>query len=112
LRQDFGLLAVGTWQEIFTEIDPKDVEYIERVLNNGHSLLETPKVHISTIHRVKGGQADTVVLLSDTAKAADKFGTGNQDEETRVFYTGVTRAFENLVMVHPDKRYHFERLFE
>jgi superfamily I DNA/RNA helicase len=112
LKQDFGLLAAGIWQEVFTEIEPKDVEYIERVLNNGHSLLETPKVHISTIHRVKGGQADTVVLLSDTAKAADKFGTGNQDEETRVFYTGVTRAFENLIMVHPDKRYHFERLFE
>jgi superfamily I DNA/RNA helicase len=74
--------------------------------------LEKPKIHISTIHRVKGGQADTVVLLSDTAKAAEKFGTGNQDEETRTFYTAVTRTYENLIVIHPDKRRYFEGLFE
>jgi DNA helicase-2/ATP-dependent DNA helicase PcrA len=112
LRQNYGLLAQGTWQEAFVEIEQKDVEYIERVLNNGYSLLQKPQIHISTIHRVKGGQADKVVLLSDTAKAAEKFGTGNQDDETRVFYTGITRTFEDLVIVHPDKRHHFGRLFE
>jgi superfamily I DNA/RNA helicase len=112
LRQNYGLLAQGTWQEAFVEIEQKDVEYIERVLNNGYSLLQKPQIHISTIHRVKGGQADKVVLLSDTAKAAEKFGTGNQDDETRVFYTGITRTFEDLIIVHPDKKYHFGRLFE
>jgi superfamily I DNA/RNA helicase len=112
LKRDYGLLAEGTWQQVFTEIETKDVEYIEKVLSNGYSLRQTPKIHISTIHRVKGGQADTVVLLSDTAKVAEKFQTGNQDEETRIFYTGVTRTFENLVIVHPDKRYYFGGLFE
>jgi DNA helicase-2/ATP-dependent DNA helicase PcrA len=112
LRRDYGLLAQGTWQEAFVEIEQKDVEYIEKVLENGSSLLQTPLVHISTIHRVKGGQADKVILLSDTAKAAERFGTGNMDEETRVFYTGVTRTYQDLILVYPDKRYHFERLFE
>lgn len=112
LRKDYGLLAEGTWQNVFVEIEQKDVEYIERVLNNGYSLMQKPSIHISTIHRVKGGQADTVILLSDTAKAGEKFGTGNQDDETRVFYTGVTRTYQDLILVHPDKRYHFERLFE
>jgi superfamily I DNA/RNA helicase len=112
LRRDYGLLAEGTWQEIFTEIDPRDVQYIEKVLSNGFKLTDKPNIHISTIHRVKGGQADTVILLSDTAKVAEKFRTGNQDEETRVFYTGLTRTFEDLVVVHPDKRYHFGGLFE
>jgi superfamily I DNA/RNA helicase len=112
LKKDYGLLVDGTWQQIFVEIEKRDVDYIEKVLNNGYLLSQTPQVHISTIHRVKGGQADTVILLSDTAKAAEKFGTGNRDEETRVFYTGITRTFEDLIVVYPDKKYHFERLFE
>jgi superfamily I DNA/RNA helicase len=110
LKNDYGLKIDGTWQEVFTEIDPRDVSYIEKVLDNGYNLLSKPKIHISTIHRVKGGQADKVILLSETAKLADKFAT-NQDEETRVFYTGITRTFEELCIVHPDKRYHFEGLF-
>jgi hypothetical protein len=112
LKKDYGLLVDGTWQQVFVEIEEKDVKYIEKILSNGYSLYQTPQIHISTIHRVKGGQADKVVLLSDTAKAAEKFGTGNRDEETRVFYTGITRTFEDLIVVHPDKKYHFERLFE
>ena len=112
LKKDYGLLAEGSWKEVFKEEIDKDIEYIQRVLDNGTSLVDKPQVHISTIHRVKGGQADTVVLLSDTAKAAERFGGGNQDEETRVFYTGITRTFEDLIVVHPDKRRYFEGLFE
>jgi superfamily I DNA/RNA helicase len=112
LKRDYGLLVDGTWQQVFVEIEKKDVDYIEKVLSNGYSISQTPQVHISTIHRVKGGQADTVILLSDTAKAAERVGTGNRDEETRVFYTGITRTYEDLIIVHPDKKYHFERLFE
>jgi superfamily I DNA/RNA helicase len=112
LRHDYGLLAEGPWNEVFTEIEERDVTYIQKVLNNGFKITEKPKVHISTIHRVKGGQADTVVLMSDTAKAADKFFTTNQDEEARVFYTGITRTYEDLVLVQPDKKYHYGRLFE
>jgi superfamily I DNA/RNA helicase len=110
LKNDYGLKISGTWKEVFTEIDPKDAAYIQKVLDSGVSLLSKPTIHISTIHRVKGGQADKVVLLSETAKLSDKFAI-NPDEETRVFYTGITRTFEDLVIVHPDKRYHFEGLF-
>ena len=110
LKNDYGLKIDGTWREVFTEIKPQDAEYIQRVLNNGFSLLTKPKIHISTIHRVKGGQADKVILLSETAKLSDKFAV-NPDEETRVYYTGITRTFSELIIVHPDKRYHFEGLF-
>jgi superfamily I DNA/RNA helicase len=112
LKQDYGLLAEGEWKNVFTEIDPKDVEYIQKVLDNGFSILDKPHIHISTIHRVKGGQANTVVLLSDTAKAGERMASTNRDEETRVFYTGITRTFEDLIVIHPDKRYFFGGLFE
>ena len=111
LRHEYGLLAQGTWDKVL-QLEPNDVLYIKKVMENGHNVLDEPNVHISTIHRVKGGQADTVVLLSDAAKASEKYFMTNQDEETRVFYTGVTRTYENLVIVQPSSRHHFERIFE
>jgi superfamily I DNA/RNA helicase len=112
LKQDYGLLAEGEWKDVFTEIDPNDVQYIQKVLDNGFSILDKPHIHISTIHRVKGGEANTVVLLSDTAKAGERMASTNQDEETRVFYTAITRTFEDLIVIHPDKKYFFGGLFE
>jgi superfamily I DNA/RNA helicase len=112
LKRDFGLLAEGEWKDVFTEIEPQDAEYIGKVLDNGFSILDKPHIHISTIHRVKGGQADTVVLLSDTAKASEKIASTNRDEETRVFYTGITRTYENLIVVQPEKRHYYGQLFD
>jgi DNA helicase-2/ATP-dependent DNA helicase PcrA len=112
LKHDYGLLAEGGWKDVFTEIEPKDVEYIQKVLDNGYSILDKPHIHISTIHRVKGGQANTVVLLSDTAKATEKMASTNRDEETRVFYTGITRTYEDLIVVQSDKRHYYEHLFD
>jgi hypothetical protein len=112
LRRDYGLIAEGQhWKDIFVQIEPTEVEYIEKVLKKGFSILDKPHVHISTIHRVKGGQANRVILLSDTAKAADKAFTTNNDDESRVFYTGITRTYEDLVVVQPRKKYHYEGLF-
>jgi len=112
LKNDYGLNVDGTWNQVFLEIvDPRDIQYIQKVIDNGFNLTAKPKIHISTIHRVKGGQADKVILLSETTKMSDKFAT-NSDEETRVFYTGITRTREDLTIIHPDKRYHYEGLFE
>jgi len=112
LRHDYGLLAEGEWKDVFTEIEPKDVEYIQKVLDNGFSILDKPHIHISTIHRVKGGQANTVVLLSDTPKASERLAATNRDEERRVFYTGITRTYEDLIVVQPDRRHYFGDLFD
>jgi len=110
LRNEYGLLAEGAWDQVFTEI--KDVAYIKRVLDKGYNILQKPNIHISTIHRVKGGEADTVVLLADTAKAGDKAFTTNNDDEYRVFYTAITRTKEDLLIVQPDKRHFFGGLFD
>jgi superfamily I DNA/RNA helicase len=112
LKQDYGLLAEGEWKDVFTEIEPKDVEYIKKVLDNGFSILDKPHIHISTIHRVKGGQANTVVLLSDAPKASERMASTNRDEETRVLYTGITRTYEDLIVVQPDHRHYYGQLFD
>jgi ATP-dependent exoDNAse (exonuclease V) beta subunit len=112
LRKDYGLQATGGWEQVFAGIDVKDKEYIQKCLNNGYDILSNPQVQISTIHRVKGGQADTVVLLSDTPKATEMFFSTNQDEEHRVFYTGITRTYNDLIIVQPDRNRFFGGLFE
>jgi DNA helicase-2/ATP-dependent DNA helicase PcrA len=111
LREDYGLIAEGSWSDAFTEIDPRDVDYITKVLENGHDLLDKPQVHISTIHRVKGGEANKVVLLTEMAKPSDELNI-SRDEETRVFYTGVTRTFEDLVVVQSQSKHRFDEIFE
>lgn len=55
--------------------------------------------HISTMHAVKGGEADHVVLLADvTPMIAEDMYMGGlaRDDEHRVFYVGATRAKHSL----------------
>jgi superfamily I DNA/RNA helicase len=80
-------------------------------MKNGYDLTDTPQILISTIHRVKGGQADKVILLSDMSKSSDRLNV-SRDEETRVYYTGVTRTYEDLVVLQPTSRHRYDELFE
>lgn len=64
------------------------------------------RISVSTIHRAKGGEADNVLLLSDTTRRT--FEEIDTDDEHRVFYVAVTRARENLYIVQPQTRYYYE----
>jgi DNA helicase-2/ATP-dependent DNA helicase PcrA len=61
----------------------------------------TSYVHLNTIHGAKGGEWDNVVLLTDISPAVNENYEKDPDSELRVFYTGVTRARENLYIVSP-----------
>jgi len=53
-----------------------------------------PKIIIDTIHQVKGGEADNVVLASkcNFPSHYDKKNLADKVKELRVWYTGVTRS--------------------
>lgn len=70
-----------------------------------------PKVNISTIHTVKGDEADVVVLMSDISKAVASQLDVDEDSEHRVFYVAVTRAKEKLIIVQPQTRLYYPYLF-
>ena len=63
------------------------------------ALLERPQVIVGTIHSVKGGEADVVVLFPDLSQAGDaayqRYGPP-RDAVIRMFYVGMTRAREAL----------------
>jgi DNA helicase-2/ATP-dependent DNA helicase PcrA len=67
----------------------------------GRALLEKPRVTLGTVHSVKGGQADTVFLFPDLSAAGNAELHGPQlarEGVYRLFYVGVTRAREDLII--------------
>jgi len=104
LQRDHGLLHSQSWEVGLGKISERDRTYIKACLRKGESLTETPRIRISTIHSAKGAQADNVMLLTDTMRRPYSMWRkldSHDDDEARVFYVGLTRAKENLHLVHP-----------
>lgn len=109
------------WYEAF-DWEEDDIVYykdfIDRHTTDGvvdwaklESLIREPvKVKISSIHRAKGKEADVVVLFLAMSGKTWKTYKKNPDSELRVLYVGVTRAKEELIMVHSDSKYEYSLL--
>jgi DNA helicase-2/ATP-dependent DNA helicase PcrA len=96
------------WHESFTGMESDDKEYYISLLRRGESLTKTPRINISTIHGVKGGEAQHVLLLTDMALATWEGQRINADSEHRVWYVGATRCLESLSIIMPRGRYHYD----
>lgn len=73
--------------------------YFLRCKSMGADYFAPPRHHIDTMHGVKGGEADHVVLLADTTRTISEEQSLSQivrDDEHRVFYVGATRAKQSL----------------
>lgn len=56
-------------------------------------------IQLSTIHGSKGAEADVVILLKDVSPAT--YERVNTDPEHRVWYVGITRTKQELIIVEP-----------
>jgi len=65
------------------------------------ALEEKPKITIGTIHSVKGGEAQVVILCPDLSLAAAQEYRKFPDSVIRTFYVGMTRAKESLILCRP-----------
>ena len=104
---DFNLKP-GIWHERLNKIDTKRREYYIMLLKRGENLDQDPRIKISTIHGVKGGEADNVMLLTDIAPRTYREMHSLPDDEIRVFYVAVTRAKKSLHIVQPNTNMYFE----
>lgn len=103
------LRANATVKQPFTDAfdwPTKYLDYVSKLLEKG--IPSEPKVIVSTIHGVKGGQADNVVLLLDMSRLTYKSYLKDPDREIRTFYVGVTRAYKTLTIVYATSKYAFD----
>lgn len=95
------------WHDMFTGLTVSERSYILAMLRRGEKITQQPRISLSTIHSAKGGEADNVVLLTDIPHRTWKEYERNPDDDTRVFYVGLTRAKQNLHIVQPTTNKYF-----
>ena len=92
------------FSEHLTAKDRKKYELPLRVAHNDLRLLtRPPEVCIGTIHSVKGGQARHVHLFPDLSDQGMRSYNDpeTRDETIRLFYVGLTRAWESATVWQP-----------
>jgi len=101
LQDKYGLLTDKIWHEALDGIESAEREYFLSALRRGEKLLKNPRIKVSTIHGVKGGEADNVLIVTDMAPRTWNEYTKDPDPEHRVWYVAVTRAKEKLFIMQP-----------
>lgn len=105
LKPDYDLRQ--NWYEVFKWKEDK-IKYFRDLVKNDifkQSELQT-NININTIHTVKGGEADNVVILQDITKTIKNNLEKNPDSEHRIFYVAATRTKQNLYIMQ-NKSKHF-----
>ena len=88
------------WHRSLGKIDLDTKNYILNALKRGDNV-RNPRIKISTIHSMKGGEADNVIVIPDLSYAAYREYNITPSTEHRVFYVAVTRAKKTLHILHP-----------
>lgn len=89
------------WFNAFTKMNPIKKEYYRAILRRDGNLAKKPNIHIDSIHGVKGGEAENVILMTDMSWKSYQNYMKHGDDEHRVFYVGATRAIKNLHIIMP-----------
>jgi superfamily I DNA/RNA helicase len=107
LRLHYGLRATGGESALdVVKTTDRERTYLEALERRGEDITKPPRIKLSTIHRMKGGEDDNVALYMGTTRSAAL--SNYPDDEHRVFYVGVTRAKENLHILETGKKYRYE----
>lgn len=121
----YGGLSPERYLTSTDEVNYYEKEAILGNLKNGHDDLYPDRIRIGTIHSSKGKEAETVILGLDTTPTIlenmaedtmDVPGKHISDAERRVYYVGMTRASNNLVLaeglIDPNQTIPLEMLLE
>ena len=76
------------------------------------SAMTEPFCLLSTVHKVKGGEADYTAMFMDCTRVVSENITLNADEELRVLYVGCTRSREGLYLIPASGKYSLSKLID
>lgn len=98
LQERGGLMTTEPWFSAFSKVTDRDREYLRAALGRGERP-ERPRVHVSTIHGSKGGEARRVVIMKEVAARTWREVQERPHDEARVWYVAATRARQETVLV-------------
>lgn len=108
LTEEFGLLADrNAPAEDVLKLSGEEKQYLQAIKRRGE-ISAKPAVKLSTIHRMKGGEDENIVVLTDMGFLPHRTLQENPDDEHRVFYTAITRTKQNLHIVDTESKYKYE----
>ena len=98
-------------------LEKKGIEFSIKNNEDYKSLNENSKITLSTIHSIKGMEADLVILLDVSSNSYPNKAVDNDvlsvvkenlnydkfSEELRLLYVGITRAKKNLILTYQSK---------
>lgn len=107
LVDEHGLLAdIGMPSEDLLKLSSDEKQYLKAIKRRGGITID-PAIKLSTIHRMKGGEDQNIVLMTDMGYMPHKTLQETPDDEHRVFYTAVTRTKENLHIVDAESKHRY-----
>lgn len=97
------------WDALNRKFNDRQKRYFLQVQKMGIDLTTKANIIIDTIHQVKGGEAENVVLFAQTNYPTnfDEKITDDKSNELRVWYTGASRSKKNLFLLGTTHRYSF-----
>lgn len=107
LRDHYGLLALPIWHKALIGIPVEKREYYISMLRRKQRLTAIANIHVNTIHGVKGGEADHVIIVSDMSRKTYEEMQRDPCSEHRVAYVAVTRSKQDLTIVLPQGKYSY-----
>jgi len=95
------------WHQVLGKIGLQTQNYILNALKRGDNV-RSPRLKLNTIHSMKGGEDDNILLVPDISYAAYKEYERFPSTEHRVFYVGATRAKQNLHIMQPQTERYYD----
>ena len=106
LVDNYGMIAPkDTSSRDMLSVSKDNRFYMDALTRRGEDF-ESPRIDISTIHAMKGGEDDNIMVMSESSRACVR--NKDQDDEHRVFYTGVTRTKENLHIIETGSEHRYQ----
>lgn len=106
LGEHYGCLATpDTHAYDVLNLGLDDRLYIDALRRRGEVIWNEPRIKLSTIHAMKGGEDDNVALYLGWTWACSE--SEFPSDEHRVFYVGATRARHNLHIIEGCERYNY-----